>query len=220
MKVENEIKPVLIIIGNSNVGKSSLTRLLLKNTKKFKGKSGKIPGTTLLLKTIEDPDIPYDILDLPGFGYMKGTSRRRTEHIKKMMVIRLDKHLEGFFLGLVIVNSLRIKDELEKWFYKNDNTVPLTFEIISLFHEFGVPLVLILNKIDKFNTLDQKKTEEFFLEAARKFGLKPIKFKDFKNFEEDQFPVLLTSALKKINTDEMKEIIQKRFDSQYPKQKD
>ncbi len=75
---EEELKPVLIIIGNSNVGKTSLTRYLVSNPKKFKGKAGKIPGTTLLLKKIQDPLMPFDILDLPGFGFMKRTSRRRT----------------------------------------------------------------------------------------------------------------------------------------------
>jgi GTP-binding protein EngB required for normal cell division len=39
-------KPSLLIIGNSNVGKSSITKLLLPNPKIFKGKIGKSPGST------------------------------------------------------------------------------------------------------------------------------------------------------------------------------
>ena len=214
---ENNNKPVLIIIGNSNVGKSSLTRYLVKNPKSFKGKTGKLPGTTLLLKKIQDPDTPYDILDLPGFGYMKGTSRRRTEHIKKMMVIHLEKYNKAFFLALIVVNILRIKDELEKWFYKSDNTIPLTFELITLFKELNVPIVLILNKIDKLNTIDRKKNEEFFIEAAKKFGIKPVKYKDFKDFTKEIFPVLLTSALKKTNVEEIKQIVQNRYENNFLK---
>ena len=60
-------KPSLLIIGNSNVGKSSITRLLLPNPKKFKGKRGKIPGSTLLIKPITQSGLPYQIIDLPGF---------------------------------------------------------------------------------------------------------------------------------------------------------
>ncbi|MFX1467859.1 MAG: GTPase, partial [Promethearchaeota archaeon] len=73
-------KPSLLIIGNSNVGKSSITRLLLPNPRKFKGKTGKIPGSTLLIKPISQPNLSYQIVDLPGFGFMKKTSHRREEH--------------------------------------------------------------------------------------------------------------------------------------------
>ncbi len=214
---EKNNKPILIVIGNSNVGKSSLTRYLIRDPKSFKGKSGKLPGTTLLLKKIQDPETPYDILDLPGFGYMKGTSKRRTEHIKKMMVIHLEKHNKEFFLALVVVNILRIRDELEKWFYKSDTSIPLTFELITLFKEFNVPIVLILNKIDKLNTIDRKNTEEFFIEAAKKFGIKPVRYEEFKGFTREQFPVLLTSASKKINVEEMKQIVQTRYENKFLK---
>ena len=74
-------KPSLLIIGNSNVGKSTITRSLLPNPKKFKGKTGKSPGSTLLIKPITQPSMAYQIVDLPGFGYMKHTSRRREEHV-------------------------------------------------------------------------------------------------------------------------------------------
>ncbi|MFX0076028.1 MAG: GTPase, partial [Candidatus Hermodarchaeota archaeon] len=50
-------KPNLLIIGNSNVGKSSIARLLLTNPKKYKGKAGKQPGSTLLIKTVDLPQI-------------------------------------------------------------------------------------------------------------------------------------------------------------------
>ncbi len=209
---EEELKPVLIIIGNSNVGKSSLARYLISNPKKFKGKSGKVPGTTLLIKKIQDPLIPFDILDLPGFGFMKSTSRRRTEHIKKQIVIYIEKHYKEIFLGIVVVNILRIRDELEKWFYKNEKTVPLTIEFITLFKEFNIPVIVILNKIDKLSKYDQKNALDLFFDVAKKFGLKPVKYEDFFNFDEKNLPVLLTSALKRNGIEEMKEIIEKQLE--------
>ena len=45
-------KPSLLIIGNSNVGKSAITRLLMPNPRKFKGKTGKKPGSSLLIKSV------------------------------------------------------------------------------------------------------------------------------------------------------------------------
>jgi len=212
MVSKEELKPVLIIIGNSNVGKSRLARHLISNPKKFKGKSGKIPGTTLLIKKIQDPLIPFDILDLPGFGYMKGTSRRRTEHIRKQIVIYIEKHYKEIFLGIVVVNILRIRDEMEKWFYKNEKSVPLTFEFITFFKEFNIPIVVILNKIDKLSKFDQKNASDLFFDVAKKFGLKPVKYEDFFNFDEKNLPVLLTSALKREGVEEMKEIIKKQLE--------
>lgn len=211
MTSEEQLKPVLIIIGNSNVGKTSITRYLVSNPKKFKGKTGKIPGTTLLLKKIQDPLMPFDILDLPGFGFMKRTSRRRTEHIRKMIIIHIEKHFKEFFLGIVVVNALRIRDELEKWFYKCEETIPLTFEFINLFKEFNTPVLVVLNKIDKLNLIDRKKIETFFFDSATKFGLKLVKFNEFKGFDSNVFPVLMTSALKKIGIKELKEIVESQF---------
>ena len=74
-----KVKPTLLIIGNSNVGKSSITRLLLPNPRKFKGKIGKSPGSTLLVKPITQPNLKYKIIDLPGFGYASHSSQCSAE---------------------------------------------------------------------------------------------------------------------------------------------
>ena len=81
-----EEKPSLLVIGNSNVGKSSITKLLLKDASKYKGKIGKNPGSTLLIRPISQKNMPYQIIDLPGFGYAKGSSQRRESHIKQQIV--------------------------------------------------------------------------------------------------------------------------------------
>ncbi|MFW9947204.1 MAG: GTPase, partial [Candidatus Odinarchaeota archaeon] len=107
-------KPSLLIIGNSNVGKSLITRLLLPQSGKFKGKTGKIPGSTLLIKQVMQPKLPYKIIDLPGFGYIKHSSHRRQEHLKKQIVTHIEKHHFDYFLALVVINILRIEDEITK----------------------------------------------------------------------------------------------------------
>ena len=119
-------KPSLLIIGNSNVGKSSVTRLLLPNPKKFKGKTGKSPGSTLLMKPIWQPGMKYQVIDLPGFGYMQHSSRRREEHIKKQIVLHIEKHNKDYFFGLVIINILRIEDEIEKYFVQRKDCLLYT----------------------------------------------------------------------------------------------
>ena len=122
-------KKSLLIIGNSNVGKSSITRLLMPNPRKFKGKVGKTPGSTLLIKSITQENLPYNVVDLPGFGYLSQSSRRRSEHIKRQLVIHIEKHHAEYFFGLIVINILRIEDEIQKYYIQNKKTIPLSFEL-------------------------------------------------------------------------------------------
>lgn len=200
-------KPSLLIMGNSNVGKSSITRLLLPNPKKFKGRAGKQPGSTLLIKPIEFPQMPYKIVDLPGFGYMKDTSRRRAEHIKKQIVVHIEKHYNEYFFGLIVLNSLRIEDELKKYFIENETAIPLTFELIKFLNEFKIPLLVILNKIDKISVFDKKRIFSLLINSAKAYDLNLVRITDEVGKNHNEIPYLEFSALKKTNLDKLKRII-------------
>jgi len=200
-------KPSLLIIGNSNVGKSSITKLLLPNPRKFKGKTGKQPGSTLLIKPIKLPQMPYNILDLPGFGYMKSPSRRREEHIKKQLVVHIEKHHNEYFFGLVIINILRIEDELEKYHFQSQITIPITFELIKFLEEFNIPLLVVLNKIDKVSIFDKKRIISLFLNTAKDYGLNLIHINEKSDDKRSKTPYLEFSALKKTNLDKLKRTI-------------
>ncbi|TFG29444.1 MAG: hypothetical protein EU532_03130 [Promethearchaeota archaeon] len=200
-------KPSLLIIGNSNVGKSSITRLLLPNPKLFKGKTGKSPGSTLLIKPIDQPKLPYKIVDLPGFGYMKRSSRRREDHIKNQIVIHIEKNHDNYFLGLVVINILRIEDEIEKYFNINKETIPLSFELIKFLKDLEIPILVIINKIDKLSNFDKNKAIDSFIESASEFGLKMVHLESYKRNIDDKVPYLVFSALKKTNLNILKQII-------------
>lgn len=202
-------KPSLLIIGNSNVGKSSITRLLLPNPKKFKGKRGKIPGSTLLIKPITQSGLPYQIIDLPGFGFMKHSSHRREEHIKKQIVLHIEKHSKEYFFSLVIINIIRIEDEINKYFIQNKETIPLSFELIKFLKEFNIPVLVIINKIDKFSNFDIKRVIKLFVDTALEYDLNLIHLDDFKYNNKNEIPYLEFSTLKKINLRKLKKIIQK-----------
>lgn len=202
-------KPSLLIIGNSNVGKTSITRLLMPNPRKFKGKIGKTPGSTLLIKSITQENLLYNIVDLPGFGFVSQSSRRRAEHIKKQMVIHIEKHHTDYFFGLVVINILRIEDELEKYFIQNKKTIPLSFELVNFLKEFQIPLLIIINKIDKISNIDKRRIISFFIDSAMAYGLNIVEFNNYNPDSKTQIPLLEFSALKKINIRKLKEEIQK-----------
>jgi len=202
-------KPFLLIIGNSNVGKSSITRLLLPNPKEFKGKIGKTPGSTLLIKPISQHNLDFNIVDLPGFGYTKHSSRRREEHIKKQIVIHIEKHHKDYFLGLVVLNILRLEDEIEKYFIYDEKAIPLSFELIQFLNEFNIPIVIIMNKIDKVSIFDRNRIINLFLNSAKEYSLNLIHLNNYTFDSRSKIPYIEFSALKKINLHELKSIIQK-----------
>ncbi len=203
------VKPSLLIIGNSNVGKSSITRLLLPNPRKFKGKIGKSPGSTLLVKSITQPNLPYKIIDLPGFGYASHSSRRRAEHIKKQIVLHIEKHYDDYFFGLVVINILRIEDEINKYYVLDNKTIPLSFELIQFLNEFKVPFLIIINKVDKFSIFDKKRIIQLFINSAKEYGLNLVHLNRYKNKNNFEIPYLEFSALKKSNLKELKQAIQR-----------
>jgi len=204
-------KPSLLIIGNSNTGKSSITRLLLPNPRKFKGKSGKTPGSTLLIKPISQPSMKFQIVDLPGFGYMSQASHRREEHIKKQIVVHIEKHHSEYSLCLVIINVQRIEDEINKYLIQNKQTIPLSFELINFLNEFDIPLLVIINKIDKISKYDKKRVFTLFLKSAKEIGLDFIHLDDINIKNSKQIMYLEFSALRKINLDKLKKHIQRYF---------
>ena len=199
-------KPSLLIIGNSNVGKSTITRSLLPNPKKFKGKTGKSPGSTLLIKPITQPSMAYQIVDLPGFGYMKHTSRRREEHVKKQIVVHIEKHNKDYFFGLIVI---RIEDEIDKFFVQNKETIPLSFELIKFLKEFEIPLLIVINKIDKLSQFDKNKAIKTFVDTAKVVGLNLIPLDNQKS--KDTIPYLEFSALKKTNLEKLKKRIRSAY---------
>ena len=202
-------KPSLLIIGNSNVGKSSIAKLLVPTPKKFKGKIGKTPGSTLLIKAINQPKSLYKIIDLPGFGYTKRQSKRREEHIKKQIVVHIEKHHKDFFFGLVVINILRIEDEIDKYFIKNTKTIPLNFELIQFLNEFDIPLLIIINKIDKLSIFDKNRVINLFLTTIKEFGINLVNLGEFKSSTDSRIPYLEFSALKKTHLKNLKQVIQK-----------
>ncbi len=199
-------KPSLLIIGNSNVGKSSITKLLL-NLAKFKGKTGKSPGSTLIIRAISQPKLPYQIVDLPGFGYMKHSSRRREEHIKKQIVIHIEKYHKDYFFGLVVINILRIDDEITKYHIKNRDTIPLSIELIQFLLEYEIPILTVINKIDKVSSIHKKRIIKLFIDAAKDYGLNFKNLETTTNVRED-LNYLELSALKKTNIGKLKKVLQ------------
>ena len=128
-----DLKPEVLIVGKSNVGKSSLINALC-NKKKIAFTSSK-PGHTRLLNYY-NIDNSFYLVDAPGYGYAKG-GLDLDRLFASMMESYFDNNQE---LKLVLV-LLDARRELSL----DDQ------EIISFVKESGYPFNLVITKMDKVN---------------------------------------------------------------------
>ncbi|MHA1732402.1 MAG: GTPase [Promethearchaeota archaeon] len=151
----------LALVGNSNVGKSSLTEWLLgrRGAKRqhFTGKRGKMPGTTLKIKPLVlQParlGVTLELVDLPGFGFMKGTSRARGELVKDQVVRYLEENAGDIALALLVVNAESFPRAVAKW---EGVQIPLDMEFLQFLNQLRVPTAVVANKTDKLPKLQRE----------------------------------------------------------------
>ena len=128
-----DLKPEVLIVGKSNVGKSSLINALCQ--KKRLAFTSSTPGHTRLLNYY-DIDGKFYLVDAPGYGYAKG-GLDLDRLFANMMESYFDNNQE---LKLVLI-LLDARRELS-----NDDQ-----EIISFVKESDYPYFLVITKLDKVN---------------------------------------------------------------------
>ena len=128
-----DLKPEVLIVGKSNVGKSSLINALCQK-KRLAFTSSK-PGHTRLLNYY-DIDGKFYLVDAPGYGYAKG-GLDLDRLFANMMESYFDNNQE---LKLVLI-LLDARRELS-----NDDQ-----EIVSFVKESNYLYFLVITKLDKVN---------------------------------------------------------------------
>jgi len=206
-----EDAPRLVILGNSNVGKSSITRYLLRKKQLTVGKIGKHAGSTVTLKLYIDPGVKFQIVDLPGFGAMKRISRELKDKIHDQIVKYVEKDSRNIFLALVVLNCIRIEDELQKWYYNNENTIPLSYEFIIWLNDLKIPSILLLNKIDRIKSRELRSIMQNVNTVLSELGIE-IRGKESQTGLLDILPI---SAKQKINMAELRNLIESRYDYKF-----
>ena len=128
-----DLKPEVLVVGKSNVGKSSLINALC-DKKRLAFTSSK-PGHTRLLNYY-DIDKKFYIVDAPGYGYAKGGI-----DLDRLFAEMMDSYFSNnreLKLVLVLLDARR---EIS-----NDDQ-----EIIDYIKESGFPYFIVITKIDKVN---------------------------------------------------------------------
>jgi GTP-binding protein EngB required for normal cell division len=182
--------PRLCLVGNSNVGKSSITRWISSQPKKYKHHTGKTPGSTSRLTIINDLNTNYQIIDLPGFGYIKRVSRTNEGHVMDQILNYLELDASNIFLSLVVIAANRLDEELEKWYFQNPETIPLSVEFVQFITDLKIPCLVVLNKIDKLNKYQKKAVITKFKTILQDFRI----FETGKTSSNGLLAIIPTSA--------------------------
>jgi len=141
-------KPEVLIVGRSNVGKSSLINALTQK-KKLAFTSSK-PGHTRLLNYY-DIDNKFYLVDAPGYGYAKG-GIDLDRLFAEMMSSYFDSNTD-LKLVLILLDARRELSEDD-------------LEIVGYVKENSIPFALVITKYDKVNQKEKSALNRYLKEMG------------------------------------------------------
>ncbi len=146
LKDEPEAKPQILLLGRSNVGKSSFINSL--TNRKNLARISNTPGKTLILNFYLLNDRFY-LVDAPGYGYAKRSKSMQNEFVVILENYLLHATNLKFVCLLIDFKVGPTKDDL------------MTYEFLKSLHR---DIVIVATKKDKINKTLQKKQEKVIKE--------------------------------------------------------
>lgn len=146
----------LVILGRSNVGKSTFINRLTNN--KNLAKTSSTPGRTRLLNFFKVND-EYRLVDAPGYGYQVG-NRNSDLTFYKMM----DEYLasrSNLVGALFLLDSRRVPNEDDK-------------AMLEVLLHYSIPFIIIATKVDKLNQSERALLERKLLGELNLLPKTPI----------------------------------------------
>ncbi|ALM76285.1 GTP-binding protein EngB [Thermococcus barophilus] len=182
---------MIIFVGRSNVGKSTLIyRLTGKKVKR-----GKKPGVTR--KPIEIIWRNKRVIDMPGFGFMSGIPRHVQERIKTDIVRFIEEHAGEIEVAVLVIDGKSALEIIERWERRGE--IPIDVEFFQFLQELNIPTVVAVNKLDKI-----KNVSLTINKLIEKFGLSGT----WEDYKELFVPV---SAKFGTNIEELRKVIDKKL---------
>jgi small GTP-binding protein len=152
----------VVLVGRSNVGKSTLMRELTGHDVA----AGRRPGVTQQPNHYDWAGADFVITDLPGFGFMEGVPEEVRDKIKTDIVRYIENHAGEILVGVVVLDGSAAVEIIDR--HSGSDTVPHDIELFRFLQDVGIPTVLAVNKMDKVDNRDEQ------LDAiADRFGLYP-----------------------------------------------
>ncbi|MFW6153266.1 MAG: GTP-binding protein EngB [Halobacteriota archaeon] len=152
----------VVLLGRSNVGKSTIMRELTGR----RVPTGRRPGVTTRPTYHDWAEADFLLTDLPGFGFMAGVPEEERERIKTGIVRYLEAHAEAILVGVLVLDGSAAVEIIDRHLGRGDP--PYDLELYDLLVDLDIEPIITVNKMDKVDRRDET------LDAiAERFGLAP-----------------------------------------------
>lgn len=131
----------IVLIGRSNVGKSTLFRQLTGQ----KVKVGRRPGITQYPHKVRVGNVYY--VDMPGYGFMFKTSKVQQEKTKDLIVEYFEKNANDILLAVQVIDAASFLDIADRW--EDRGEVPFEIELYNFLTDLGLDVIMAANKMDR-----------------------------------------------------------------------
>jgi small GTP-binding protein len=140
----------VVLLGRSNVGKSTLMRELTGHT----FDTGQRPGVTRQPNHYDWAGPDFVLTDLPGFGFMKGVPEEQREQIKTDVVRYVEQYADRILVGVLVLDGKAAVDIIDR--HSGPDEIPHDVELFHFLRDVGIPPVVAVNKMDKVDDRDQR----------------------------------------------------------------
>jgi small GTP-binding protein len=152
----------VVLVGRSNVGKSTLMREVTGHT----FDTGRRPGVTREPNHFDWASDDFVVTDLPGFGFMESVPAEVREQIKTDIVRYVEAHADSILVGVLVVDGKAAVDIIDR--HSGPDEVPYDVEMFHFLRDVGIPTVVAVNKMDKVDDEDERLND-----LAERLGLVP-----------------------------------------------
>jgi small GTP-binding protein len=140
----------VVLVGRSNVGKSTLMRELTGH----QVSTGRKPGVTRQPNHFDWAPESFMYTDLPGFGFMSGVPEEQRERIKTDVVRYVEDNADDILAGVLVVDGKSVIDIIDR--HSGEGEVPHDVELFHFLGDVEVPTVVAVNKMDKVDDRDER----------------------------------------------------------------
>ena len=140
----------VVLVGRSNVGKSTLMRELTGHSVP----TGQKPGVTRQPNHFDWASEDFMITDLPGFGFMSGVEDDHRETIKTDIVRYLEDNADQILAAVLVLDGKAAVDIIDR--HSSDDEIPHVVELFYLLEELGISAIVAVNKMDKVDDRDER----------------------------------------------------------------
>ena len=140
----------VVLVGRSNVGKSTLMREITGH----RVPTGKKPGVTRKPNHYDWVPEDFVLTDLPGFGFMSGVPEDVRERIKTDVVRYVEEYADRILVGILVVDGKAAVDIIDR--HSGGEEIPHDVEMFYFLEDVGIPPVVAVNKMDKVEDRDER----------------------------------------------------------------